>query len=269
MTWDLAALSAPKYPLNNQRSHRVFGMRHSIARAGYRDAQTTEFLENFKMFGRIMLLLPFVEATYIISLYGDVYTDVEFFTKTYPWIIDNIGGEINVDYYLQGSGRYSVPHMCALNEMKMNTFLQAQYLKCEAEGNPSEICLCEAGIDPKKYKHCVLTKGNYASLSASKYNQLGIDARPIIEVGYKNTIFGVDDSWYLKKICTIFGDNSPRGCRRPFSCNGTEVLSDRKGVVNFDCPHCHKFNVKQEAKEETPYTSTTSTTPYNFENTYY
>ncbi|XP_050355713.1 uncharacterized protein LOC126776896 [Nymphalis io] len=220
------------------------------------------------MFRTLMLILPFGEATYIISLYGDVYTDVEFFTRTYPWIIDNIGGEITVDYYMQGSGRYSVPHMCALNEMKMNTFLQAQYLKCEAEGNPTEVCLCEAGIDPHKYKHCVLTKGNYASLSASKYSQLGIDASPIIEVGYKNTIFGVDDSWYLKKICTIFGDNPPRGCRRPLSCNGTEVFSDRKGVVNFDCS-CFDLNVKQDVKEESLHTYTTSTTPtsdtsYNF-----
>lgn len=81
----------------------------------------------------LYFLMP-IDAAYIISLYGDVFKDTDFFTRTYPWIIDNIGGEIAVEYYLQGSGRYSVPQMCALNEMKMNTFLQAQYLKCEAEG---------------------------------------------------------------------------------------------------------------------------------------
>ncbi|XP_072945693.1 uncharacterized protein [Epargyreus clarus] len=174
-------------------------------------------------------------ATYVISVYGDVYEDTEFFTKTYPWLIDNIGGEISVDYYLQGSGRYSVPQMCALNEMRLNTFVQAQYLKCEAEGNSSECCLCETGIDPNRYRQCVLTKGSLASLSSSKYSQLGIDARPVIEIGYKNTIFGVDDTWYLKKICTIFGDNPPRGCVRPFDCNGTETYSEKSGVVQFDC----------------------------------
>lgn len=86
------------------------------------------------MYYLFLSFLISVDAAYIISLYGDVFKDTTFFTRTYPWIIDNIGGEIAVEYYLQGSGRYSVPQMCALNEMKMNTFLQAEYLKCEAEG---------------------------------------------------------------------------------------------------------------------------------------
>ncbi|CAH0718910.1 unnamed protein product, partial [Brenthis ino] len=222
-----------------------------------------------------------IDGAYIISIYGDVFTDSDFFTRTFPWIIDNIGGEIAVEYYLQGSGRYSVPQMCALNEMKMNTFLQAQYLKCEAEGNSSESCLCATGIDPKKYKHCVLTKGNYASLSSSKYSQLGIDASPIVEIGYKNTIFEVSDSWYLKKICTIFGDNLPRGCVKPFSCNSTEAVSERRtGLAVFECPECHNLNVKLEVKNSANMTpsdevySTTGTTPskyqsFNTEASYY
>lgn len=83
----------------------------------------------------LLFLLPaFAEATYSITVYGDVLRDTKFFTETYPWIIDNIGGDISVDYYLLGSGRYSVPQMCALSQLKTNTFLQAQFLKCEAEG---------------------------------------------------------------------------------------------------------------------------------------
>ncbi|XP_045453550.1 uncharacterized protein LOC123662799 [Melitaea cinxia] len=218
------------------------------------------------MFIILLMLLPLFDAAYIISLYGDVYKDVEFFTRTFPWIIDNIGGEISVDYYMQGSGRYSVPHMCALNELKLNTFLQAQYLKCEAEGKPSESCLCEAGVDPQKYKHCVLSRGSYASLSASKYNQLSIDASPIIELGYRNTVFGVEDSWYLKKICTIFGDNQPRGCRKPFACNSTEFENEKRGIVNFKCPECYNLNMKLKVDQDelnvTTTTTTTSTTPF-------
>lgn len=79
-------------------------------------------------------LLASSNAAYVISVHGDVYKDVEFFTRTFPWIIDNIGGELIVEYNLIGSGRYSVPQMCALKDLKLNTFLQAQYLKCEAEG---------------------------------------------------------------------------------------------------------------------------------------
>lgn len=61
-------------------------------------------------------------------------SDTEFFTRTFPWIIDNIGGEVMVDFFMLGSGRYTVPQMCALDQLRSNTFLQAQYLKCEAEG---------------------------------------------------------------------------------------------------------------------------------------
>ncbi|XP_068622899.1 uncharacterized protein [Battus philenor] len=152
------------------------------------------------------------ECTYVISVYGDVRNDKGFFTKTYPWLVDNIGGEVVVDYYLLGSGRYSVPQMCVLNELRLNTFLQAQFLKCEAEGNSSDQCICDTGIDVQKFKHCVFTKGSLASFAASKYSQLGIEASPVVEIGPRNTIFEVDDKWYLKKICTIFGDNLPRGC---------------------------------------------------------
>ncbi|XP_052744515.1 uncharacterized protein LOC112055927 [Bicyclus anynana] len=193
-----------------------------------------------------------------------------FFTKSLQiieFVLDNIGGDIIVDYYLLGSGRYSVPQMCALHEMKMNNFLQAQFLKCEAEGKPSQICLCESGIDPEKYRHCVLTKGNYASRAAAKYSQIGIEASPIVEVGYKNTIFGVDDSWYLKKICSMFGDNPPRGCIKPFSCdNSTIVITDRKGVVNFDCD-CAKLDFIAKNPSEIDF-ATTSTTTINPEEKY-
>ncbi|CAK1542468.1 unnamed protein product [Leptosia nina] len=216
------------------------------------------------MFILLLTLFHAVHSIYVISLYGDVYNDVEFFTKTFPWLVDNIGGDISVDYYLLGSGKYSVPQMCALEQMKMNTFLQAQYLKCEAEGTDSESCLCESGIDPHKYRHCVLTKGSYASLASAKYNQLGIDASPIIEVGYKNTVFAVDDSWYLKKICTVFGDNPPRGCVRPFACNSTEVFSERRGLTYFDCSCYNECEKRNESKTTTAVNTfeRMSTTPY-------
>lgn len=90
------------------------------------------------MLGTFVITIAFLslaDCTYVISVFGDVRKDSKFFTSVYPWLIDNIGGEIVVDYYLLGSGRYTVPQMCALNELRLNTFLQAQFLKCEAEGN--------------------------------------------------------------------------------------------------------------------------------------
>jgi hypothetical protein len=82
----------------------------------------------------IIALLHIVRAMNTITLYADVLKDKKFFLTTFPWIIDNIGGEIKVDYRLLGSGRYSVPQMCALKDLSDNSFLQARYLKCEAEG---------------------------------------------------------------------------------------------------------------------------------------
>ncbi|CAK1588924.1 unnamed protein product [Parnassius mnemosyne] len=195
-----------------------------------------------------------VNCTYVISVYGDVLKDTKFFTKTYPWIIDNIGGEVVIDYYLLGSGRYTVPQMCVLNELRLNTFLQAQYLKCEAEGTSSEVCLCETGIDPQRFRRCVLTKGSLASFAAAKYTQLAIDASPVVEIGVKNTIFEVDDHWYLKKICTIFGDNLPRGCIKPFSCNFTETEYEISRSNHIDCSRCRT----EMYPVESTYTTTTT-----------
>ncbi|CAH4000544.1 unnamed protein product [Pieris brassicae] len=212
------------------------------------------------MFFLFLTLAQTVHGVYVVSLYGDVHNDVDFFTKTFPWIVDNIGGDISVDYYLLGSGRYSVPQMCALEQMKRNTFLQALFLKCEAEGTSSNTCLCESGIDPQKYQHCVLTKGFYASFASNKYSQLGLDASPVIDVGYKNTVFGVDENWYLKKICTIFGDNPPRGCTEPFACNSTSEFSRKKGVASFNCNSFNDCNLPVTA---ITMTTNPSTTQYN------
>ncbi|XP_022823773.1 uncharacterized protein LOC111354508 [Spodoptera litura] len=207
-------------------------------------------------------ILKYSYSAYVISIYGDVYKDEKFFRYTFPWIIDNIGGDIYVDYFMVGSGRYSVPQMCALKELKANTYLQAQYLKCEAEGKQSEYCLCETGIDPKKFKQCVASGGSMASSAAAKFSQLGVDTTPIVEIGPRGTVFGVDDTLYLKKICTIFGENQPRGCLKPFDCNQTEVYPDKKALAQFD-KTCVDGNQSCDLS-----TTTTTTTPMTnvFEN---
>ncbi|RVE43077.1 hypothetical protein evm_012275 [Chilo suppressalis] len=179
-------------------------------------------------------LLIFKGAGNIISVYGDVLKDKSFFTQTFPWIVDNIGGEISVEYHLLGSGRYSVPQMCALKELRMNTYLQAQYLKCEAEGKPTKYCLCETGIDPEDFKRCVRNGGDLTSVSAAEFIRLKIGISPIIELGFgsNSTIFGVSDELYLKKICTIFGEYLPLGCMR--SCNKSETFVEKRAIAHFD-----------------------------------
>ncbi|KAM3956327.1 uncharacterized protein ACR2FA_009722 [Aphomia sociella] len=188
----------------------------------------------FEIIFIVASLICCINGSYVISVYVDVFNDKDFFTRTYPWIIDNIGGEIMVDYYLLGSGRHTVPQMCALSLMRLNTFLQAQYLKCEAEGHSSEQCLCETGIDPFKFKDCVHNKGSLASYAAAKYSRLNIDASPLVEFSSRSTVFAVTDNWYLKKICTIFSNNLPRGCIKPFKCNSTEVWNAKRGVAQFN-----------------------------------
>ncbi|XP_028167536.1 uncharacterized protein LOC114357928 isoform X1 [Ostrinia furnacalis] len=184
-----------------------------------------------------IILLSFTQLIHskdLISLYADVFKDREFFTRTFPWIIDNIGGEIQIDYYLLGSGKYSVPQMCTLEQLRDNPFLQAQYLKCEAEDKPSAYCLCESGLDPEEYKECVRHRANFASESAHRFSILNLDVTPIIELSPRSTVFQVSDTWYLKKICTIFGDYPPLGCVKPFACNGTEEFRTRNGLAQFD-----------------------------------
>lgn len=198
-------------------------------------------------------------ASNVISIYGDVYKDKEFFAKTFPWIIDNIGGELSVEYHLLGSGRYSVPQMCALEQLHSNTFLQSQYLQCEAEGKPSEGCLCSSGINPEYFRDCVLSKGYLAKEAALKYSKLRIDASPVVEMGPKNTVFEVAPNWYLKKICTIFGDDLPRGCVKPFACNGTSESFGKQGVSHFNCEKSRCCNLDYFDGVTIP--TTTVTTP--------
>ncbi|XP_063384721.1 uncharacterized protein LOC134670830 [Cydia fagiglandana] len=210
------------------------------------------------MYLLIFFALPLAKATYVITVYGDVYKDTEFFTRTFPWIVDNIGGDITVDYHLLGSGRYSVPQMCALSQLRSNTYLQAEFLKCEAEGTRSEICLCRSGVDAKKFRQCVLERGNMAGLAAFKHSQLNIDVSPIIELGPRITVSEVPDEHYLKKICTIFGDDKPRGCVRPFDCNNnnrTDALEPR-ALAHFDCS-----KVDNTCDTSTATTTTLTTTP--------
>ncbi|XP_061716976.1 uncharacterized protein LOC133524840 [Cydia pomonella] len=224
------------------------------------------------MYLLILFTLPsLAKATYVITVYGDVYNDTKFFTRTFPWIVDNIGGDISVDYHLLGSGRYSVPQMCALNQLRSNTYLQAEFLKCEAEGTRSEICLCRSGIDPKKFRQCVLERGNMAGLAAFKHSQLNIDVSPIIELGPRITVSEVPDEHYLKKICTIFGDDKPRGCVKPFDCNNntsTDALESR-ALAYFDCSKIDNSCQWHTSTTTTPTTTRTTPTTTYTANTYW
>ncbi|XP_053616187.1 uncharacterized protein LOC128678592 [Plodia interpunctella] len=169
-----------------------------------------------------------------ITVYGDVFQNKDFFTQTLPWIVDNIGGELNIQFYMLGSGRHTVPQMCALGQLGLNTFLQAQYLKCEAEGTSSAYCLCEAGVDAEKFKECVRSGGSLASQANAQYARLKLDALPLVEVGIQDTVFEVADTWYLKKICTLFLEDPPLGCVKPFACNTTEIWNTKSGIAQID-----------------------------------
>ncbi|KAJ8721052.1 hypothetical protein PYW08_006517 [Mythimna loreyi] len=161
---------------------------------------------NFVFLLALCASITIAHPTGNIIVYGDVQKDVEFFSRTFPWIIDNIGGNLYMEYIMLGSGRYSVPQDCALEMLMGNAFLQAQYLRCEAEEYPGEYCLCEAGIAPEYFKQCVANGGFRVGLASERFSELGINISPVIDLGANNTVFGLDDIALLKKICTIFDD---------------------------------------------------------------
>ncbi|KAJ8721049.1 hypothetical protein PYW08_006514 [Mythimna loreyi] len=173
----------------------------------------------------------YTDASYIV-VYGDVHKDVEFFTRTFPWIVDNIGGHLFVDYNLLGSGRYSVPQACALSQLRSNTFLQAAYLRCEALGYPSEYCLCEAAVDPEHFKQCVVSESSIAGEASWRFTSLGVNETPVVDLrGVNNTVYGTDDVTLLKKICGLY-DQVPRGCINYSS--QTEGFLEYKALAQFD-----------------------------------
>ncbi|PZC80748.1 hypothetical protein B5X24_HaOG213972 [Helicoverpa armigera] len=204
------------------------------------------------MFLQLLLLLStagfftITNAARPITVYGDVLKDVEFFTKTFPWIIDSIGGDLIVDYALLGSGRYSIPQMCALKQLRKNTYLQAEYLKCEAEGNKNVSCVSETGINPRMLKKCVAGGGYLAKLAASKYSKLNINYSPIIGLGSKSTVFGVEDKFVLEKICTIFGNKLPLGCVKACTCDEGSGQNSEES----DLPESSTKGPESETKEK-------------------
>ncbi|KAJ8721050.1 hypothetical protein PYW08_006515 [Mythimna loreyi] len=190
----------------------------------------------------------YTDASYIV-VYGDVHKDVEFFTRTFPWIVDNIGGYLFVNYNLLGSGRYSVPQSCALSELQSNTFLQAQYLRCEALGYPSEYCLCEAGVDPEHFKQCVLSGSSIAGEASWGFTSLGVNETPVVDLmGVNNTVYGTDDVTLLKKICELY-HYVPRECTHYSS--QTEGFLEQKALAQFDRQCFNEFPFEVEKPQPT------------------
>lgn len=114
-----------------------YQLRHN-SENGYKNTNFNNIPTFSNIMYRLLLLLaiPALASAYqTMSVYADVNKDRDFFLWTYPWLIDNLSGDIRVMYYLLGSGRHSVPQMCALEQLDDSAFLQADYLRCEAQGN--------------------------------------------------------------------------------------------------------------------------------------
>ncbi|KPI99304.1 hypothetical protein RR46_05488 [Papilio xuthus] len=177
----------------------------------------------------LAILVSNVKSARVITVFSDFSNedDLIFFRTIFPWLVGNIGTDIRVDFQFRDTGMSSGPRKCILQMMDGNTFLQASYLKHEAEGKPKENFLYNFPIDSRKFSNCLFRNVNYYLKEAQrKFNRLRSSDTPVILVPRDNEISGMDPDLLLDGVCQQFGRREPQGCVNPTPFNDRLLIDD-------------------------------------------
>ncbi|KPJ19765.1 hypothetical protein RR48_02400 [Papilio machaon] len=192
-----------------------------------------------------IILVSNVNSTRVITVFSDFSNedDLKFFRTIFPWLVGNIGSDIRVDYQFIDTGMSSGPRKCILQMMDGNTFLQASYLKHEAEGKPKENFLYNFPIDSRKFSNCLFRNVNYYLKEAQrKFNRLRSSDTPVILVSRDNEISGMDPDLLLDGVCQQFGRREPQGCVNPTPFNDRLLYKDDIGSNGYQNNPIHLFS---------------------------
>ena len=166
----------------------------------------------------ILTLLSFVSCNRYITIFSDFNNndDVLFFKTTFPWIIENIGLDINFLFHFKDAKEKSGRRQCSLLQLSQNSYLQAEYLSCEANGNSD--CIKTLPLDIYRLNICIRTLARYfARMAQNKFKKLQIDTTPTIILPPTRQIYtNVAPEKLLKKICALYSKKrKPQGCLNP------------------------------------------------------
>lgn len=141
----------------------------------------------------------------------------EFFTKTVPWIVDNLGLDLTLDFHFLDSPRLMGPRKCALKALEDNIWLQVEYLTCEASGKSNTECRQQLNINQECYYHCLRRKvKGFAKQAQSEYKKLRTDKKTPLIVLLRNKFAEYKDPKdALESVCSLFGRRRPDGCNNP------------------------------------------------------
>ncbi|XP_047991517.1 uncharacterized protein LOC125230423 [Leguminivora glycinivorella] len=160
----------------------------------------------------VVAALTQISTSKKIKILSDFTTfqDKEFFKTTFPWIAHNVGPKLRVKYYLKGEK--DGKRMCVLDNLKRNLLLQADYMKCEANGEQE--CLKNLPIDHRKLDKCI-RKGHKTLRKVEKqFRKYRPSETPVIIRGRSQQTVH-DPKTVLFNICGMFGRKQPEGCWKP------------------------------------------------------
>lgn len=178
----------------------------------------------------ILTVATKINGARLITIFSDFTNedDLKFFRSVFPWIVGNIGSDIRVDFQFKDSGMESGPRKCVLLQMDGNTYLQASYLKHEAEGKPRENFLTNFPIDSRKFSNCLFRNVNYYSKeSQRKFSRLRSTETPTVLLSRDSEVSGLEPDLLLDSLCQQFGRREPQGCIDPSPYRG-EILHEQE-----------------------------------------
>ncbi|CAH2048476.1 unnamed protein product, partial [Iphiclides podalirius] len=184
----------------------------------------------------VLTLVTNINCSRLITIFSDFTNedDLRFFRNIFPWIVGNVGSEIRVDYQFKDSGMASGPRKCILLQMDGNTYLQASYLKHEAEGKPRENFLYNYPVDSRKFTNCLFRNVNYyLKESQRKFSRLRSTETPTVLLSRDNEVSGMEPDILLDSLCQLFGRREPQGCIDPTPFNGVILQNElRPDIYN-------------------------------------
>nr|ADJ58584.1 seminal fluid protein HACP050 [Heliconius melpomene] len=164
----------------------------------------------------ILTLLSFVNCNKHITIFSDFNNndDVLFFKSTFPWIVENIGLDIKFQFLFKNSKEKSGRIQCSVLQLSQNPYLQAEYLRCEANGDTDCIETLPLGI--YHLNKCMRTKARYFARKAKYgFKRLKIDTTPTIILPRRKIYKNVAPEELLQKICALYRKSrKPQGCLR-------------------------------------------------------
>lgn len=191
--------------------------------------------------------------------------DVEFFTQTLPWIANNAGLDLNINFLFLDSPSLSGPRKCTLESLKHNVWQQADYLRCDAYGFDSSDCQLLVSMDQRSFDSCMQKSVQALAKEAQKeYKKLKTDKRTTLIV-LRGRFFAeyTDPKSALSIICSLMCGRNPDGCNNPASIDeiDTEATTDISSVMTTTTTVTTNSIITGSSSTNSTSTSSTATAP--------